>query len=172
MTSFQEIEDTSLDAPISKTRKKEFMNDLQDLGIELVKFSKEKLSKLDLPQNILEAVKEAQRLTANGAIRRQYQYIGKLMRHGVDADELRKKIEYLSGDSVAATRVFHLAEHWRDKLLATDEDLQRFVAEYDGFDIGELRSLIRLVRKEREQQQNKNYTKLFRTVKSIIEGHM
>ncbi|MDD3267426.1 MAG: ribosome biogenesis factor YjgA [Burkholderiales bacterium] len=171
MTAFKDIEDNLVNEPLSKTRKKEQMNDLQTLGIELVGFGKAKLAKLDLPQNILEAVKEAQRLTANGAIRRQYQYIGKLMRHGVDADELRKKIDYLNGDSIVATRILHLSEHWRDKLLDKDDELQKFVTEYDGFDIGELRSLIRLVRKERDQQQNKNYTKLFRTVKLIIEGH-
>lgn len=171
MTAFQDMEDSLANEPISKTRKKEQMNELQDLGIELVKFGKDKLAKLDLPQNILDAIKEAQRLTANGAIRRQYQYIGKLMRHGVDAEELRKKMEYLSGDSRAATRILHLSEHWRDKLLDKDDELQKFIIEYSGFDISELRSLIRIVRKEREHQQNKNYTKLFRTVKAIIEGH-
>lgn len=171
MTAFQELEDKLTNEPLSKTRKKEQMNDLQDLGIELVGFGKEKLAKLDLPQNVLEAIKEAQRLTANGAIRRQYQYIGKLMRHGIDAEGLRKKIDYLNGDSVAATRILHLSEHWRDKLLAEDDELQKFIVEYGNFDIGELRSLIRLVRKERENQQNKNYTKLFRTVKLIIERH-
>lgn len=33
---------------ISKTKRKEQMNDLQDLGIELVKLGKDKLKQLDL----------------------------------------------------------------------------------------------------------------------------
>lgn len=156
---------------ISKTERKKQMDDLQDLGVELIKLSKEKLAKLDLPQNIFEAIKEAQRLTANGAIRRQHQYIGKLMRNGIDYDDMRKKLEYLNGDSLIATKILHLSEKWRDKLLDNDNALQDFMKEYTGFDIGELRALIRMVRKERELQQNKNFTKLFRVVKTIIEVH-
>lgn len=170
MNEFLDLEEAK-DLPPSKTKIKEQMNDLQDLGNELVKLGKEKLAKLDLPQSLLEAIKEAKRLTANGAIRRQSQYIGKLMRNGIDADDLRKKIDYLNGDSVLATQHFHLAERWRDKLLDQDATLQEFIDAYGEFDIGELRSLIRLVRKEREQQQNKNFTKLFRTIKTIIEGN-
>lgn len=170
MNEFLDLEEAE-NLPPSKTKIKEQMNELQDLGIELVKLGKEKLAKLDLPQSLLDAIKEAKRLTANGAIRRQYQYIGKLMRNGVDAEDLRKKIDYLNGDSVLATQNFHMAERWRDKLLDSDEALQEFIASYNNFDIGELRGLIRLVRKEREQQQNKNFTKLFRTVKTIIEGN-
>lgn len=64
---------------ISKTKRKEQMNDLQDLGIELVKLGKDKLKQLDLPDYLLEAIKEAQRLTAHGAIRRQQQYMHPLV---------------------------------------------------------------------------------------------
>lgn len=167
---FNNQNEDEVSTEISKTKRKEQMNDLQDLGIELVKLGKEKLAKLDLPSYLLDAIKEAQRLTANGAIRRQYQYIGKLMRKEIDADDLRKKIAYLNGDSIEATRNFHLAEKWRDKLLETDSALDEFITEYSGFDIGELRSLLRIVRREREHQQNKNFTKLFRLIKVIIEG--
>jgi ribosome-associated protein len=164
MNNYPENEEIS-DEPLSKTKRKEQMNDLQSLGVELVKTGKEKLAKLNLPDNLLEAIKLAQKITANGAIRRQYQYIGKLMRN-VDADAIRS----LNGDNRQATRIMHLSEKWRDDLLASDEALDKFIAEFGQFEIGELRNLLRAVRKEREHNQNRNYTTLFRLIKTIIEG--
>lgn len=158
------------DEPISKTKRKEQMHDLQVLGLQLVKCSKEKLSKLDLPPILLEAIELAQKITANGATRRQHQYIGKLMRE-VDAEQIRSKLEYLNGDSFKSTQTLHLSEKWRDDLLANDEALNQFIATFTGFDISELRGLVRSVRKEQELKQNRNFTKLFRLIRSIIEGN-
>ena len=156
------------DEPISKTKRKEQMHDLQSLGSQLVKCSKDKLNKLDLPPILLEAIKMAQKITANGATRRQHQYIGKLMRE-VDSDAIRTRLEYLSGDSLKATQILHLTEKWRATLLGSDEALNQFTDTYGGFDIGELRNLVRSVRKEQELQQNRNFTKLFKLIRSIIE---
>ena len=110
----------------------------------------------------------AQKITSNGAIRRQYQYIGKLMR-SVDEQQIRRDLEYLNGDDRAATMILHLSEKWRDELLLEDGALNRFIDRYNIPDIGELRGLIRSVRKERENNLNRNYTKLFRLIKSIVE---
>ncbi|HRG61802.1 MAG: DUF615 domain-containing protein [Neisseriales bacterium] len=163
--------DNDEEVVLSRTKRKEQVEALQDLGVELVKTSKEKLAKLDLPANLFEAIKMAQKITANGAIRRQYQYIGKLMRQ-VDAEAIQSRLEYLNGDDVKSTQIFHLSEKWRDELLNSgDEVLDRFSATYSNFDIGELRSLLRAVRKERELQQNRNFTKLFRLIRTIIEGN-
>ena len=158
------------DEPISKTKRKEQMHDLQSLGSQLVKCSKDKLNKLDLPPLLLEAIKLAQKITANGATRRQHQYIGKLMRE-VDAEAIRNKLEYLNGDSLKSTQTLHLSEKWRDALLASDDALNQFTQSFSGFDIGELRTLLRSVRKEQQIQQNRNFTKLFRLIRRIIEGN-
>lgn len=167
MNEFLEHEAES-DEPLSRTKRKEHVEELQKLGIELVKTSKEKLAKLNLPDNLLEAIKMAQKITSNGAIRRQYQYIGKLMR-SVDEQQIRRDLEYLNGDDRAATMILHLSEKWRDELLLEDGALNRFIDRYNIPDIGELRGLIRSVRKERENNLNRNYTKLFRLIKSIVE---
>ena len=162
------IQQEELDTTISKTKRKEQMEDLQSLGIELVKTSKDKLAKLELPETLLEAIRLAQKINSNGAIRRQYQYIGKLMRN-VDADALKSKLNYLNGDDKRSTQVLHLSEKWRDRLLAEDSALDLFIAEFNSFDISELRGLLRQVRSEREHNLNRNYTKFFRLIKTIIE---
>lgn len=166
MNNYPDLEQEEI--PLSRTKKKEQVEALQELGIELTKYSKDKLAKLDLPTELLEAIKQAQKLTANGAVRRQYQYIGKLMRN-VDADEIRIKLDYANGDSVKATQILHIAERWRDQLLEDDAALDNFIAAYSGFDIADLRSLVRSVRRERELQKNRNFTKLFRLIRTIVE---
>ena len=64
--------DTDQEAPetISKTRRKAEMDALQDLGVKLVALPKDKLAKLELPETLADAVKEAKRITSNGALRR------------------------------------------------------------------------------------------------------
>ena len=69
----------------SKTKKKEAMHELQDLGAELVELSVGQLKRINLPENIYEAVRECQKITAHGARRRQLQYLGKLMRSADEA---------------------------------------------------------------------------------------
>ena len=77
----QREEDT---VPLSKTRRKQAMEDLQALGEELVGLSTEKVKRIPLPEELGEAIAEARRMPRHDeARRRQIQYIGKLMR-GID----------------------------------------------------------------------------------------
>ena len=152
----------------SKTKRKQQMDELQKLGMQLVDLSKDKLSKIDLPEPLLDAIKLAQKITANGAIRRQNQYIGKLMR-SVDAEYIQTKLAELNSDSVKNTRILHLCESWRERLIAEDKELDLFVSQYQVDDIGQLRNQIRTCRKEHDLGQVKTYRKLFKFIRDIIE---
>jgi ribosome-associated protein len=168
------LADENLDTELSKTKRKQQVEALQDLGVKLVKTSNDKLKKIEMPDVLLQAIKEAQKITSNGALRRQYQYIGKLMRN-VDAAALALQLDYINGDSVKSTQIFHLAEQWRTKLLAADDNLNSFIAAYPNAtntQITELRSLTRIVRKEQQLNTNRNFTKFFRLIRSIIEGQL
>ena len=52
----------------------------QKLGEELIPLQESDLRALGLDEDLLDAVLEAKRLKKHGALRRQKQYIGKLMR--------------------------------------------------------------------------------------------
>ncbi|MDH3948291.1 MAG: DUF615 domain-containing protein, partial [Gammaproteobacteria bacterium] len=67
-------------APISKTQRKRDAHALQELGESLVKLNKSALEQIPLPADLHAAIAEAQRLHQRGALKRQLQYIGKLMR--------------------------------------------------------------------------------------------
>ena len=55
------------------------MERLQELGQRIVELTPGKLARLDLPEELLDAVKEARKLTSMGATRRQIQYIGRII---------------------------------------------------------------------------------------------
>ena len=65
---------------LSRTQKKKAALSLQDLGERLVKLSDEQLKQIDLPEDILKAVKAAKTMKKHGPFDRQKQYIGSLMR--------------------------------------------------------------------------------------------
>lgn len=64
--------------PSKSARKREYIA-LQQLGEELLKIKEPDLLGMQLDDELLEAVLEARRIKAHGALRRQKQYIGKLM---------------------------------------------------------------------------------------------
>ncbi len=73
--------------PSKSAKKREYIA-LQKLGEELITLKQSELNGLPLDEGLLDAVLEAQQMKAHGALRRQKQYIGKLMRH-IDPEALR-----------------------------------------------------------------------------------
>ena len=68
------------DVTVSKTRRKQEMHALQSLGETLARLPGEQLSRLDLPDSLRDAIVQARQISQRGALRRQLQYIGRLMR--------------------------------------------------------------------------------------------
>ncbi|MGB5490310.1 MAG: ribosome biogenesis factor YjgA [Woeseiaceae bacterium] len=73
--------------PSKSAKKREYLA-LQKLGEDLIGLNEPDLRKMELDEDLLEAVLEARRIKSRGALRRQKQYIGKLMRH-VDPEPIR-----------------------------------------------------------------------------------
>ncbi len=73
--------------PSKSARKREYLA-LQKLGEELLTLRESDLLHIELDEDLREAVLEARQIKSRGALRRQKQYIGKLMRH-IDPEPLR-----------------------------------------------------------------------------------
>ncbi len=165
-----EEDDFGPDNFVSKSRRKREMTALQDMGAELVKLPRARLEKLDLPENLLGSLLEAQRLTSHGAIRRQMQYIGKLMRD-VEVAPIAEQLAALRGESAAAKAEFHALENWRARLLGEDQALTEWLARYPASDAQQLRQLIRNARKEdAEGKPPRSSRALFRLLREISEA--
>lgn len=79
--------------PSKSAKKREFLA-LQKLGEQLIALQESDLQSMGLDEDLLEAVLAAQRIKSNGALRRQKQYIGKIMR-GVDPAPIRAALTRL-----------------------------------------------------------------------------
>ena len=81
--------------PLSKTKIKKQMNDLQDLGLRLTHFASDTLRNAGLPENIIQAAADYRKITSNAALKRQAQYIGRLMREASEEeiDNINKYLE-------------------------------------------------------------------------------
>lgn len=149
--------------------RKEEADELQALGKRLVDVGNDRLKKLDIPEALADAVREAKRITSFGALRRQMQYIGKLMRD-VDTAPIREMLDEIDGVSDKANARLHALEKLREKLLSDDtgEVMTRLKNDYPELDVSALRTLRRNALKEQaEQKPPKAYRAIFQLLKSL-----
>lgn len=156
------------DSP-SKTQRKADMDALQDMGVTLAQLPKDKLAKLNLPEILLDAIKEYKRLTANGALRRQRQYLGSLMRN-VETASIAEHLKSWEGKNSAENARFHQLENWRNRLIQDADALSVFMQKYPSTDSQELRTLIRNAqREEAANKPPKSSRELFKKLREITE---
>ncbi|MCF8198652.1 MAG: DUF615 domain-containing protein [Sulfuritalea sp.] len=145
------------------------MTDLQRLGAELVTLSKDRLAKINMPERLRDALLDAQRFTKHEAIRRQMQYIGKIMRD-VDAAPLRAALDEISGVSKAATVRQHQLERLRTHLMEDETAFSDLARDYPAADIQHLRQLRRNAIKDAAQNKPpRAYRELFRELRELQE---
>ena len=165
------------DLPISKTKLKAEADAQQALGVRLCALSKEKLIKLDLPEALLEAVLENKKITANGAMRRHKQYLGRLMRD-IDTAPIEEQLAKWDGKHTAENAYFHGLERWRDRMISDANVLTELITQYpqtDPQDIQQLRTLIRNAQKEllagKPPKSSREIFKMLRTITQASTGY-
>jgi ribosome-associated protein len=100
----------------SKSARKRESTALQELGEELIGLSDSVFSQLELPETLRDAILAARRITSHGALLRQRQYIGRLMRT-IDAAPVRAVIDRHQLRQRSSGVRFHRIEEWRDRLV-------------------------------------------------------
>ena len=166
----EKTELTELLEPISKTKLKAEADAVQDIGKKLIDLPKDKLIKLDLPETLFDALMEAKRLTANGAIRRQKQYIGRLMRD-IDSAPIEEQLQAWEGKNTQENARFHTMERWRTRLIADSAALQEFLTLHPHADIQQLRTLIRNAQREAlANKPPKSSRELFKLLREVTES--
>jgi ribosome-associated protein len=159
----------------SKSQRKREMLNLQEIGETLVRLTTQQLEKMQLPENLLEAILHAKTISANEAKRRQMQYIGKIMRK-VDVEPICLALKQLKLAREKNTAEFHQAEKWRADLISDcDTTLNLFLGEYPHVDRQHLRQLVRKAQQDIKNNKNTGAeTALFRYLREIIlgSGHM
>ena len=90
---------------------------LQKLGERLIELTAEQLGELELDEALRDAVVDARKIQSHGAMRRQKQLIGKLMR-GVDPQPIERELERMGRQDRQDKALFSDAEAWRDRIAA------------------------------------------------------
>jgi len=156
---------------ISKTRRKKQMHDLQQVGAALVALSADELARIEMPENLRDAVEDARRFTRHEARRRQVQYIGRLMRD-IDAGPIAEQLAAMKAPSKRQTALFHVAERWRQELIADGSALERFVKEFPEADPHRIRSMVDEAREEkRGARAPRRFRELFHVLSAIVQDH-
>lgn len=160
----------NIEEPISKTQLKAEADAQQALGVRLTELSKDKLLKLDLPDTVLAAVLESKKITANGAIRRHKQYLGRLMRE-MDNAPILEQLARWDGKHSAENAYFHGLERWRDRMIADVNAIAEFLTQFpqtDPQDIQQLRTLARNAQKElASAKPPKSSREIFKLLRAI-----
>lgn len=165
-----ESETPQLGVQVSKTQRKRQMEDLQQLGEALVKLPQSQFDQFAMPEELRAAVADCRRFTKHEAIRRQMQFIGRLMR-GLDAAPIRTQLDALRGQNAQATARLHRAERWRERLLADDGAVTELLREAPGMDSTHLRQLVRQGRQEAALGKPPRASReLFRVLRAALES--
>lgn len=151
----------------SKSARKAEMQALQDLGERLIGLPAERLKRVPLPDHLREAVLDARRFTAHEAIRRQRQYVGKLMRD-IDPEPIAAAIAAFDGDSAEDTARLHRRERLRDQLIEDEGVLTELARRFPHANVQLIRQLRRNVIKERQENKPaKSYRLLYQELKAL-----
>lgn len=147
----------------SKSERKRAVEALQTLAISISKLTEGFFAQIPLSSELKKAILEYKKMTAHGAMRRQAQYLGKLMRD-VDAEPILEAYENIQQQHQKQSQAFHQIEIWRERLMNEGKQaLTEFINTYPETSAQELRQLISKAIAERTQAKKTGAQKaLFR----------
>lgn len=153
----------------SKSQLKRDAHELKDLGAALIKLNEATLQTLPLSDELRQAINEARRINKHGALKRQIQFIGKLLRNS-DAEQIRDAYEQAVNHFQQDVKHFHVIEQWRDRLLAEgDTALGELISQAPTADRQHIRQLVRSAHKEKlDNKSPRAARELFQYLKSLL----
>jgi ribosome-associated protein len=163
-------EEDDFDDRPSKSERKRAAHAAQDLGESLIGLRDSELTALNLPERLVDAVREARRIPSRAGGARQRQYIGKLMRD-IDLEPVRAALAARGEQSAREAERFKRLESWREKLLTGgSEALEELETWRPGLDRAEWLRLIEAAQSERDRGgSNAAGRELFRGLRALFE---
>lgn len=156
------------DSKPSKSARKREQLALRELGEQLISLNESELASLSLDEGLQYAISKAKQMTSHGALRRQKQLIGKLMRD-IDPLPIRAQLGELRADDVRNKRLFAKAEGWRDRIVKDGAAaLEAFEDETGHRDDGLRSMLVELGLAFSDKAEKTLRRKIFRRVHEIL----
>lgn len=170
-SNINEDSDTPADEElISKSQRKREAEAAQQLGKNILGLSQDAQDSMDLPEGLAKALNDARKIKKNAALKRQLQYIGKVMR-SVDLEPIQEQYLKLTNHYDKDIKNLHNLENWRDKLLSEgDKALEALLIEAPNADRQHLRQLVRQSAKETKlKKPPKSAREIFKYLKTLFE---
>ncbi|MEP6941517.1 MAG: ribosome biogenesis factor YjgA [Betaproteobacteria bacterium] len=153
---------------LSKTRRKQAMLALQELGVRLTELGPARLSELALPERLADAITSARSLSGHEARRRQMQYVGRLMRDIDPAPIEAALARWAQAPNAEKARLADV-ERWRDRLLDEPAALDALCAAQPTADRAALQELVARVGAERSRGSPPHaFRELFRALNALL----
>ena len=141
-------DDNSQEEWISKSQKKRDCDALQRISDKLLKLKPDELALIDLPADLEDALNEAHRIHSNSALKRQRQYLGKIIR-SCDSEKIEKQLNTVIHRNDTNTAQFKKIERWRDRLIDNDTQvLGEIIQQHPALDRQHVHNLVRQAAKE------------------------
>ena len=157
------------DRTASRTARKQESLELQALGEQLIGLPASALEALDLDPSLVDAIVDAGSMRARGALRRQRQLIGKLMRHA-DAERIRIGLAALERTDREANAVFHAAERWRERLCDEGGPALAELARLTARPVDGIAELLRELESADAVARRRLRRRLFREVHALLQA--
>ncbi|HNP35180.1 MAG TPA: ribosome biogenesis factor YjgA [Woeseiaceae bacterium] len=158
------------DSKPSKSERKRTQHALQSLGEQLLGLPGPLLAELDLDESLQKAIQDLGRMKSHEAIRRQKQYIGKLMRD-VDPAPIQALLERERADDRHSKRLFANAEKWRDRVQKEGLSAVQALATEIGQPCNELARLVReLEHAHSDRTESTLQRRIFREIHTMLVG--
>ena len=159
---------------VSRSQKKREADAVRDLGARLAELRGSELANIPLPDDILAAINELNRIKAHGARKRQLGFLAKKMRH-IDTAPIDAALEALRQSARANTKSLHLIENWRDRMLgdiageSEKQALTVFLDQYLDADRQQFRHLQRQALAERKIDKPPAAARqLFKAIRDVV----
>lgn len=166
------IEETSEEEDFgpSKSQIKREMTELQKLGEAIIKLPAGQYESMPLDEELKEAMDTARRIKHREGLRRQMQYVGKLMRK-TEIDEIKKAFQQLQDGRKEQARAFHELEQLRDSIIEEGlSSIEAVIEKYPQADRQQLRQLVLQINKEKKNNKPPAAArKLFKYLRELSE---
>ena len=140
------------DEPSKSDIKREALK-LQELGKRIYELSNKERAQLSLNPDLVKAFEEAKRISNKEALRRHFQYVGKLIRN-TDAALLEDALEKLKSAPLEKSRKILAMESFTTELIQKDIELsESFMEQHPNTDRTKLRQLIRNAKKQTKSDE-------------------
>lgn len=154
----------------SKSQLKRDSHHLVDVGEEILKLKAEEIDALDLPAALEEALSTALKIKSRSGLKRQRQYIGKLLR-SIDSEHIEAQLKRIQHRHDTNTAQFKRLEKWRDRLIENDKEaLNEVISHFPDINRQHINQLVRAA----HQEKNNNKTpaaarKLFKYLSKLAD---